>query len=137
MTTSYDYIGKYSIIEVNSIWIEDLFEWFYSNVMQAGGDGGGAIVCENYKEAADLFNDWWMKTYQPTNEWTQKQSKFPNPKVVDEERHQVYYGLHDECFIFTDDINMKLFHGEYVFIVREDCVFAYERSPGKLIGIPK
>lgn len=42
---------------------ETLFHMFYFNIARDGGDGGGVIVCKNYKETEKEFYSWYKKEY--------------------------------------------------------------------------
>ena len=111
-----------SIISVENIWAEDLFKWFYHAVLDFGGDGGGAIVCVNYREVADWFVQWLINL----------QDGYYNKDNVFQERHEDENSItlvnNQECFIFTNDLDVFLFSKEYVFIVRDSCQFSGYRG---------
>lgn len=48
-------ILRHGLIELSNVFAEDIFSWFYDSIIGECGDGCGAIVCKNYKMAADLF----------------------------------------------------------------------------------
>ena len=102
-----------SKIEVSNIWIEDLFEWFLIHVIDSGGDGCGYIVCENYKEAARYFLDWYKEKYRK-DFW----------HLWDEYEYCVNFHDTNENFIFTNNLNIKSFDGDYMFVVKQDCRFS-------------
>lgn len=110
-----------SVVEVRDIYAEDLFQWFYVHVMSSSGDGAGAIVCSNYKEVADWFIKWWEENEWP--ELEQRGCKVCELHPKQELENQIMYSDGNENFIFTNDPDIKLFWHDYIFIVREDCVF--------------
>lgn len=100
-----------SVVYLENIWAEDLFKWFYEHVMDSCGDGGGAIVCKNYREVSDWFVEWWKSQYN--------EEKFFRPK--DEYHNIINYHDGDESFIFTNEPDLELFYHDYIFVVRKDC----------------
>ncbi len=130
-----------STIEVSDIWIEDLFKWFYDAVMDSGGDGDGVIVCENYKEAADMFVGWWNEKIKPTNEWF-KEREFSDiwekSEIGEHEKfpNMIIFSHHEESFQFTNNVNVQSWEYMYKFIVRGDCGYAFRGAGKKLIRIP-
>lgn len=113
-----------SKIEVSNIWAEDLFKWFYDHVQDSGGDGAGAIVCDNYKEVADWFTEWWRKEIKPNFRYAVENNlDFWHKK--DEYDNIVNFHDNNENYIFTCDY-IDLGVSDYVFLVVGDCQFAFE-----------
>jgi hypothetical protein len=114
-----------SKVIVEGVWAEELFRWFTDHVDSSCGDGAGAIVCKNYKEAAKIYQDWYLEEcgkpiWHPWHEYDD---------IVN---------FHDgnENFIFTNDPNIFLHDGDYVFVVNKDCHFGGDRDKKRtLIGI--
>lgn len=103
-----------SIVQVNNVYAEYLFEWFNWAVNEPCGDGAGAIVCKNYVEVAD----WWLEQ----NPHMQNSLVHNiHRKYVDEK--SVHFHDNNENFIFTNDPEIKLFYGDCIFIVVGDCPF--------------
>jgi hypothetical protein len=100
-----------STIRVCNVWMEDLFQWFFDNVFGAGGDGSAAIVCKNYEQAAEYFLHWYGMTYE-------KDFYLPPEKT---ENSVNFTDNSNENYIFTNDENVKLFPGDYIFIVESEC----------------
>jgi len=127
-------MNKASIVRVDNMWAEDLFKWFYEHVGDSGGDGAGAIVCENYKECSKWFLDWFAAHIKHPDAMT-----FWHP--ADESPGCINFHDSNENFIFTNDVNTKLPEGDYVFIVEGDCQFAFDKShnpnPRKILAIKK
>lgn len=104
-----------STVIAKHIWAEDLFKWFSAHILDAGGDGCGALVCGNPEETADRFLEWF-------------QEKNGRPLNLDREKTVVEFGrimvnFHDsnENFIFTDNSLIELHHHDYIFKVEEHC----------------
>jgi hypothetical protein len=111
-----------SEVEIKNIWAEDLFTWFLNHITSSGGDGSGAIVCKNYHEAAGYFQEWYHGLYG---------RDAPHP--LDAYDDCVNFHDENENFIFTNNINIKLFSHDYVFIVREDCMFGGRMAGDKRV----
>ncbi len=121
-----------SKVIIQNIWAEDLFKWFYNHVGDSGGDGAAAIVCENYKEVSEYFTEWWRKEIRPNFSENVLKLDFWNPK--DESDGYINYHDSNENFIFTNKLDIKLHDGDYIFVVLEDCKFAFEPpNCGKII----
>lgn len=101
---------KPSRIICQNIYAEDIFRWLYSAVISSSGDGWGALVCENYFEAADLFISMHSKELEG---YVIKETA--NSKSIDRDQ---------EGFTFTNH-ETKLFSGDYIFIVAKDCSFGW------------
>jgi hypothetical protein len=54
-----------SRVTISNVYVETIFEWFYSTICFDGGDGAGVICCANHEETADAFIEWWKKRYLP------------------------------------------------------------------------
>ncbi len=123
-------IMKNSVVKVDNIWVEDLFKWFYTHVTDGGGDGASAIVCSNYREAADWFTEWWRKNEYP--KYTGKYSEYLKDKefLLDKYEYQNTINFHNsnEGFVFTDQAEINMFSHDYIFMVVGDCTFAFRRS---------
>lgn len=130
-----------SIVYVENIWVEDLFKWFYEHVNDSSGDGAGVIVCENYRETADLFIRWWRKKYGENENFRWWRENCPGKEFIhDRDEYNNIINFHDgnENFMFTNDVNIDSFEGDYIFIVKKDCNFAnyYESNRNlKIIGV--
>jgi hypothetical protein len=98
-------------IFIHQIYPQSLFRWFAQSVHEECGDGWGAIICSNYPEVSIYFEQW-CKT-QDINYI--KCSK----KNIDEDH--ISFSDGDEHYIFTDDIDIKMFPGDYKFVIKEDC----------------
>lgn len=135
-----------SKILIENIWAEDLFEWFYNHVQASGGDGAGAIVCENYKEVANWFIEWFCKKLgvKENGDWTSfdpflkrehtvhlGEEKFWHPR----HEYDNVVNFHDgnENFIFTDKEDIFLHDGDYIFIIKENCQFGFKSSDSNKI----
>lgn len=125
---------KKSIIKISGIFAEDLFSWFYEHVLASGGDGAGSIVCENYRETADLFLKWLEIYHKQRYEYLAKNgTEFFHPRTEGDG----FVNFHDsnENFIFKNrahdsDGNF----GDYVFYVVGDCEIGWtEKLRGKKI----
>ena len=108
-------ILRHGLIELSNVFIEDIFSWFYDSIMNECGDGCGAIVCKNYKMAADLFIQWFISTKQKDRFWHPK-------SIIDE--HTISFHDNNENFIFTDDIDIQLYDYDNVFIIKKPCCLA-------------
>lgn len=110
-----------SIVKVQDIWLEDLFKWYYNHVGDSGGDGAGIIICKDPKECSTYFYDYLGKVAQSI-----KIPNYLNFLKKDEQIRDgyIYITYHDtnESFIFTNDRNAALGHGDYTFIVIEKCI---------------
>lgn len=110
-----------SIIEVRNIAAEDLFSWFLDNIMASCGDGTAAICCENYKEAFEMFKKWAVDN-------NARYLDSPLYKVIELNDTIILYDS-NENYIFTNNTNLNLFEGDYLFIVREDCPSWNKNNP--------
>ena len=114
-----------SKVVVEDVWAEELFRWFTNHVNSSCGDGAGAIVCQNYKEAASIYQEWYLNEFG---------EDVRHPR--DEYGSCVNFHDANENFIFTNDVNIRFFDGDYVFVVKKDCHFSgdvdHKRS---LIGV--
>jgi hypothetical protein len=119
---------KTPIVEVRGIWAEDLFKWFYEHVSDSCGDGCGVIVCQNYKECADWFIEWWKEKYLSFMRTSGYQSKeFPHPK--DEYSNIINYHNSNENFAFTDsEDGWHNNFDDYIFIVKSDLEFGQDKD---------
>ena len=124
-------------IIVENILAEDLFQWFESNINDSGGDGTGQIVCSNYKEVAFWFRDWWAnkngldekgdkhcEVFGKPHIVHYGENRFPHPPDITEN----CINFHDwnENYIFTNDESDLGSVGDYTFVVKGDCVFAFD-----------
>lgn len=102
---------KSNLIELHDVWMEDVFLWFIEHIGFSGGDGAAAIVCANYKEAAEYFLQWHVTHYQKVFHYAAKHEE------------DGLINFHDciENVIFTNKVDTKLWRGDYVFIIRSDC----------------
>jgi hypothetical protein len=106
-----------SIVRVENIWAEDLFKWAYERVINDGGDGYAAIICENYDEVARWFDHWIKRNYSHHCNYLFHKSD-----------DIVYYttGEHSqEGFLFAGRI-LNMFYHDYNFVVVGDCLFAHD-----------
>lgn len=113
-------INNPSVLRVENVCVEDLFGWLFQTVCREGGDGAGAIVCGNYKETANLFELWASQKYKTFRDMYKKKT-YP-------EYRQISFEDGQECLIFTDNSSIKLFPGEYIFIVCSDCKFRWHNQ---------
>jgi hypothetical protein len=104
-----------SKVILEDIYAEDLFRWFLDHVIFSGGDGAAAIVCANYEDAARYFIDWYHTEFDK-----------PFWHVGDAYEHTINFHDENENFIFTNNSNIILHRGDYIFIVQQDCRFAKE-----------
>jgi hypothetical protein len=110
---------KQSIVKVDNIWMEDLFEWFLNHVCFSGGDGAAVIVCKNHREVADWFVEWWREKYLPGLKNTSRQiDEFWHPR--DEYDDIINFHDSNENFMFADRM-IDLFYHDYTFVVTGDC----------------
>ncbi len=112
-----------SLVEVNNIYAEDLFKWFFVHIMDSCGDGAGAIVCENYQEVSEWFLEWLEDKYPVTFSF-----------FHDKDEYGDIINFHDsnENFMFCYQIP-EMFNGDYIFVVKGDCHFGEDNVGGKLI----
>jgi hypothetical protein len=108
-----------STVKVSNIYVEELFDWFLNHVGGSGGDGCGIIVCKNYEEVADWFIEWYKEKYN---------REFPHPKDIYENGNIINFHDDNENFLFTDDINIQNWEGDYIFIVEKDCKWGYKHK---------
>lgn len=111
---------------IYNIYVEDLFTIFVDGVYKDCGDGCGTIVCQNYEEAASMFENWCS-------------DKIINPlrskrKIVDINHNSVIFTDGNENFIFTNKIPQSNFDGEYVYITKEDCR-SYKAEDKQILAI--
>lgn len=111
-----------SKITIENIYADDVFEWFYNSVMSNGGDGAAFLVCNNYKEASDLFVEWYKLIYD-------KDEFFHIKTILDD---KIYYHDNNENFVFTSIIPNHMYDKDYLFIIKEDCPFGW-RFKGKVL----
>ena len=112
-----------STIRVCNVWMEDLFQWFFDNVFGAGGDGAAAIVCKNYEEAAEYFLHWYAMTME-------KDFYLPAEKIKDS---VCFSDNSNENYIFTNNENVKLWPGDYIFEVVSECYSSKNRGEGRVL----
>lgn len=116
-----------SIIKINNIFAEDIFEWFYNHIQSCGGDGSAAIVCFNYEEAAEFFLEWF-RVYHLDDYYflKNKNQRF----FYEKDKTEGCINFHDsnENFIFTDNKDIFLGSGYYVFEITENCEFGWTES---------
>ena len=130
-----------SIIKVSNVYMEDLFSWFYNHIMNSGGDGCGYIVCENYKETANWFVEWYQDFVLPSwhhmlteegKENIKLNGGFFHPK--EETENTINFHDLNENFIFTSNMEFNSFAGDYIFMVCGDCR-SYRDLNKKLVAI--
>lgn len=117
----------HSMIHVNNIWAEDLFQWFSNSIIRDGGDGAGIIICQNYQEVATWFEQWckekagWGMGY-PRNEYEVMGIRYVN------------YHDENENFMFSNkkEAIFRNGWGDYSFLVVGDCKFGFDHS-GRII----
>jgi len=107
-----------SKITVNDIWAEDIFKYLWHTVTKDGGDGSGALVCENYKEVASWFSKWVLQT----------QGKDYDKSLAEETNRMLIRSRDLEYFVFSGEPQQDKCHADYLFIVDEDCVFGMDSS---------
>jgi len=103
------YVIEPRIVKVTNIWGEQLYDWFYHSVIDAGGDGDAALVCKNYKEVAERFYDAYLK-------------KFNHYSRIEGENSINFTDMSNENFIFSNDPDIKMYGN--VFIVEKTCEMA-------------
>lgn len=101
--------------------IEDLFKCLDFFVKSDGGDGGGAIVCKNYEEVANWFEEWYLQ------EHNHLKSMWPEKRFYPEHR-MVNFHDNNENIIFTDDTDIKLFSHEYIYIVKTELIYGWYKN---------
>lgn len=111
-----------STIKISNIYAEDLFEWFLNHVFNPFGSGIGYIVCENYRDVAIWFKEWYEKMGGEASYLS---------SVVYEDGVSFRYYEYD-CH-FRGDSPVMLDH-IYVFIVEGDCRFKNEMREDKWEG---
>lgn len=110
-----EYHLKPSVLKVNNIWAEDLFEWFWETMYRDGGDGGSKLVCKNPQKVAEMFEKWYKWHYK----------KGITFERVDKSEHEIHWTSGQDFATISDDAGfMNPFH-EYTFIVEGDCVFGW------------
>ncbi len=102
-----------SIVRVENIRADDLFDWFYLSMWKDSGDGFATLVCENYLEVAEWFEEWIKNKYPWGSEW------LPNKEIFNQ--HEVVYVKGEESLLFTDRLPVDGMSGNYIFIVYGDC----------------
>lgn len=112
-------ILRHGLTELSNVFMEDIFSWFYSSIIDQRGDGCGAIICKNYTIAADLFIEWFISNKKRNNFWHPK-------SIIDE--HTISFHDNNENFIFTDNINIQLDEYDNVFIIKKPCCLAKNRN---------
>ena len=123
-------IMKKSIVKVDNICAEDLFQWFYNHIMSSCGDGVATIVCKNYMDVADFFIVWFKVNYIDKGNCDyliKNNMNFYHPR--DEYGNVVNFHNANENFIFTNTRhkNDGQFH-DYVFEVLGDCKFEWTKE---------
>jgi hypothetical protein len=109
---------------IKNVWVEDIMEWFYSSITQAGGDGAAVICCGNPKETSEYFIQWWKKRWLPgMKERGYKKDEFWNP--VEEYTGQngeliINYYDSNESFMFCDQV-IDIGFGDHSFIIESNC----------------
>jgi hypothetical protein len=109
-----------SLIKVDGIWIEDLFDWAFETAHRDGGDGGCAIICKNFKETAAAYDKYLRSKF----DWYEK---FPLEKSVDTDT-EVFLGIDQEYHCFTNKVDFRLSCYEYNFLVEGDCQWAFRSN---------
>lgn len=119
-------------IIVENIYAEDLFEWFYNNIMDSGGDGCGAIICDNYQEVAEWFSEWsaFIHGYD-LNEYLIKEEENGFLNWHDSNENWIFTNRSDFNWTFDENGEYDQTYIDdsynYIFIVKKDCVWAGER----------
>jgi hypothetical protein len=112
-------------VRVKGIWAENLMEFFYYSVTEAGGDGAAVICCANPRETADFFVEWWKGKYLPKMKKAgyKKDEFFHKREETRGRRGELVVNFHDgdENFMFCDQIEYLPF-GDICFIVDCDCL---------------
>lgn len=116
-----------SKIYCNNLWVEDIFEWLYQHVMNSGGDGCGALVCENYIEAYHDFKNYVRDNHDLNLDSMPHQLKRDNSITISDG---------NENWSFTNDPNLfnNPYH-EYSFIVTTKCGPGWTKGIGTLLPI--
>jgi hypothetical protein len=121
-----------SKVYLEGVWAEDIFKWYYESVISDGGDGTACIVCENHEQAAEWFIKWWKEDI--LSELEKHNPKFKGREFWHpREEYRGIINFHDnnENFMFSQKPT-KGFHGEYDFIILEDCPFGWMNLDKKL-----
>jgi len=113
-----------SILEVKNVYAERIFEWAFEGMLSCGGDGGSAIVCKNYEEALGWFKDWHLKEYDKVYNG----SEYPTHT-----KDGIVASWGQEAIVFSSDIDLELWEGEDIFIIKEDCPFAFSPKNTKFL----
>jgi hypothetical protein len=132
-----------SKVYIEGIYLEELFEWYENHINSSGGDGAGAICCDNHEEVADRFTKWWAdKKGLDENgiqyidrssfngdkkhkiDWGKK--RFPHEKNSYERNGIKIVNFHDsnENYIFCNK-EMDIGHGDIAFVIIGDCKFGW------------
>ena len=107
-----------SRVIVENIWAEDLFQWFYEHIHSSGGDGMGAIVCVNFKEVSEWFDEYVSVKYKHSiGKYLEKTEK----------QEEVCWYDNNENWVFTNnpEFAFSSHPGDYIFVVRTPCTFGF------------
>jgi len=95
-----------SRIHLSHCSIYTLFDILYTVVGESGGDGSGAIVCDNPHEIAEEYEKW-VKRFPEHNK-----HYLPYMKQVEDD--SVNFHDSNENHIFTNDKDIRLFDDDFV-----------------------
>lgn len=109
----------YATVKVSGIWAEDLFQWFHDHICTSGGDGAGMIVCENYKEVSEWFEDWYYEGHN------RRFTELGFRRFETEDT--VSFDDGNENWIFSKTPH-SMHSGDYTFIVVGRVVFAMDKT---------
>ncbi len=113
-------------IEIYGTPMEHVFHMYYDYISEACGDGAALIVCENYKEASDLFIEWWTKNHRDQFTWFTNDRIFIHPR--DEYENIVNYHDWNENFMFSDTTHYMCEDPE--FIIKKNSMSIYNKEIG-------
>ncbi len=105
-------------IEFSNVWAEHVFETFYTMIISDGGDGGGVLVCKNFAEACQWFQEWYVRKFNRGEIFK------PGLYFREETEDQILYHDGNENFMFTDKM-VDFGHGDCTFVIKEDCPFGW------------
>jgi hypothetical protein len=105
------------IVTVDGIYMEDLFQWFKDSIMSSGGDGAGAIICDDPTKCEEYFFEWvgpdfakHITSMRYHNVTLGNNSNFVSLTIL--------YSDGNENWIFSNNAKMDLFHDDYTFVVK-------------------
>jgi len=103
-----------SLIELTDVYAEIIFECFYTNIVNDGGDGAGVICCGNPAHTSDEFIKWFKKKFN--------KDRFFHEGVTTNNDEGIMVNYHDsnENFMFCN-YYAQLPFGDITYLIKEDC----------------